>query len=324
MQPRHARHARQGDRFTTKKREKLKAMENHGKPGKLAIEPIFRDTFLLTYIEGILVVSSYLEMGQTISRWEVSCGDVDDPDMEHALDYETCLNPRPTFVVDYNLNNSQLAQLTQAGITGGVPFTIGEGVFGRPSGPEKHIRMVETVAGIVVSRIECLKNDQGSLSFSMIYDAEADCKVSILSSGNTPVPVTFIAGKCLSFEYDGLKAVKQFTLSAEANATKCGEIIVIDTANSRVVSRSVVIDSKIFLLSSIYGAEVEESQAPQAGPGKERESACVICLENQSNVAVLPCRHLCLCKECASSMISHGSKCPMCRKTIQLFIRLVE
>lgn len=36
---------------------------------------------------------------------------------------------------------------------------------------------------------------------------------------------------------------------------------------------------------------------------------CCICLTSPSNIALLPCGHLCLCKECSSCI----SKCPLCR-----------
>ena len=41
---------------------------------------------------------------------------------------------------------------------------------------------------------------------------------------------------------------------------------------------------------------------------------CVICQENEKNTLLLPCRHLCLCKEC--SRREELDKCPLCRKGI--------
>ena len=36
---------------------------------------------------------------------------------------------------------------------------------------------------------------------------------------------------------------------------------------------------------------------------------CVICLDGPRTIALLPCKHLCLCKKCYSSSVR---KCPVC------------
>lgn len=47
---------------------------------------------------------------------------------------------------------------------------------------------------------------------------------------------------------------------------------------------------------------------------KNEERMCVVCLESQKSVLLLPCRHLCLCGECSSR--PEVTKCPICRQTI--------
>ena len=44
------------------------------------------------------------------------------------------------------------------------------------------------------------------------------------------------------------------------------------------------------------------------------EFACVVCLSKQKQVLLLPCRHLCLCKECSTRITN---KCPLCQKRIE-------
>lgn len=41
---------------------------------------------------------------------------------------------------------------------------------------------------------------------------------------------------------------------------------------------------------------------------------CCICLEEQCNMVMIPCGHLCLCGDC--SLQYKDNKCPMCRSTI--------
>ena len=44
-------------------------------------------------------------------------------------------------------------------------------------------------------------------------------------------------------------------------------------------------------------------------------SLCVVCMENQKTVLIMPCRHLCLCRDCSS--LSNMTNCPLCRKLIE-------
>lgn len=43
------------------------------------------------------------------------------------------------------------------------------------------------------------------------------------------------------------------------------------------------------------------------------ENVCVICRDEQKNVVLMPCRHLCLCTTCSGSVHT----CPLCRKQIR-------
>jgi hypothetical protein len=42
---------------------------------------------------------------------------------------------------------------------------------------------------------------------------------------------------------------------------------------------------------------------------------CVVCLENESTMAFLPCDHQCACGECSAPIVNAGT-CPLCRRTI--------
>ena len=47
---------------------------------------------------------------------------------------------------------------------------------------------------------------------------------------------------------------------------------------------------------------------------------CVICLTDPKEVAVYPCRHLCLCMACAEALPSQSNKCPICRREAQILL----
>lgn len=44
--------------------------------------------------------------------------------------------------------------------------------------------------------------------------------------------------------------------------------------------------------------------------------SCVVCLSSRANIGFLPCRHICVCEQCASmTMRSSSNHCPICRST---------
>jgi hypothetical protein len=43
------------------------------------------------------------------------------------------------------------------------------------------------------------------------------------------------------------------------------------------------------------------------------ESVCVICLTEKRDTTVFPCRHMCLCSECAGQLRYRDNRCPICR-----------
>lgn len=52
------------------------------------------------------------------------------------------------------------------------------------------------------------------------------------------------------------------------------------------------------------------------------ENLCVVCLTNEKEIVLFPCRHCALCVECAQMLSDNGKKCPMCRQPVSLLIHL--
>lgn len=50
----------------------------------------------------------------------------------------------------------------------------------------------------------------------------------------------------------------------------------------------------------------------------DSQQRCVICRDRQKCVLLLPCKHLCLCEECADYMFFSAQRqnCPLCRSEI--------
>ncbi|XP_017043954.1 uncharacterized protein LOC108089968 [Drosophila ficusphila] len=55
--------------------------------------------------------------------------------------------------------------------------------------------------------------------------------------------------------------------------------------------------------------------------GSPNRGGCVVCMERSRNIVIMPCRHLCLCKECSQQLLLHlENRCPVCRNDIISFL----
>lgn len=55
---------------------------------------------------------------------------------------------------------------------------------------------------------------------------------------------------------------------------------------------------------------------------REREDKlCVICVDKEKCIMILPCRHLCICESCQEPLRTHRNLCPICRKQVKQMIK---
>uniref|UniRef100_A0ACD5WXP0 Uncharacterized protein n=1 Tax=Avena sativa TaxID=4498 RepID=A0ACD5WXP0_AVESA len=86
----------------------------------------------------------------------------------------------------------------------------------------------------------------------------------------------------------------------------------------RVVSQILWVNGTRYELQEIYGiGNSVEGESDANDPGKE----CVICLSEPRDTTVLPCRHMCMCSECAKVLRYQTTRCPICRQPVE---RLLE
>ncbi|CAD7959064.1 unnamed protein product [Amoebophrya sp. A25] len=76
--------------------------------------------------------------------------------------------------------------------------------------------------------------------------------------------------------------------------------------------------------SSANGSNESKSFIPiRPAADSEEDERCICCYENVRSVVVLPCRHMCLCPECATKLGSQRQfrsyRCPMCRHKVAAF-----
>jgi hypothetical protein len=104
----------------------------------------------------------------------------------------------------------------------------------------------------------------------------------------------------------------------------------VDTNLTSVKSKKqkVSVGGQAYELHDIYGisSNAGEEKNNATGAAEEYEddgdSLCVICLSDPRDTAVLPCRHMCLCSECAQSLRTQSNKCPICRGPVQSLLHI--
>ncbi|KAL2481430.1 putative E3 ubiquitin-protein ligase LOG2 [Abeliophyllum distichum] len=86
----------------------------------------------------------------------------------------------------------------------------------------------------------------------------------------------------------------------------------------RVVKQILWVNGMRYELQEIYGiGNSVEGDFDGNDPGKE----CVVCLSEPRDTTVLPCRHMCMCSECAKVLRFQTNRCPICRQPVE---RLLE
>lgn len=91
------------------------------------------------------------------------------------------------------------------------------------------------------------------------------------------------------------------------------------TFQARVIRQILWVDGVRYELREIYGIGSSTTQGfNDSDSGKE----CVICMTEAKDTAVLPCRHMCMCRECAKELRLQSNKCPICRQPIEELIEI--
>lgn len=61
----------------------------------------------------------------------------------------------------------------------------------------------------------------------------------------------------------------------------------------------------------------------RSGDKRPREhSTCVICMDAEPNVVLIPCGHMCMCSDCALVARQQHENCPLCRSRVRLSSRV--
>lgn len=92
-----------------------------------------------------------------------------------------------------------------------------------------------------------------------------------------------------------------------------------DPFQVRVIRQILWVNEVRYELREIYGIA---SSASEGFNDNDSGKECVICMTEPKDTAVLPCRHMCMCSECAKELRLQSNKCPICRQPIEELIEI--
>lgn len=95
------------------------------------------------------------------------------------------------------------------------------------------------------------------------------------------------------------------------------------------LKQKIQVGSHAYELQEIYGIEGGATEAEGGGggaadeaEGDENTRECVICMTEARDTTVLPCRHMCMCYDCAKVLRVQSNKCPICRTNIDSLLQI--
>ncbi|CAH0475666.1 unnamed protein product [Peronospora belbahrii] len=115
-----------------------------------------------------------------------------------------------------------------------------------------------------------------------------------------------------------------------------------DCWDIKVLKQKALVNGLTYELQEVYGIDGSVTAAPQAEQNNvagyenkaDRTSTvkneikipegaeCIICLCETRNTTILPCRHMCLCSECAEALRKSSSTCPVCRTPVKALLQI--
>lgn len=135
--------------------------------------------------------------------------------------------------------------------------------------------------------------------------------------GENAFPIVIVAESCLpsSTPEDEQQSIKlRHAQITEAIVERNNE----DHFKVKVIKQILWVEGVRYELREIYGIGKPDEASINDDSGKE----CVICMTEPKDTAVLPCRHMCLCGECAKALRLQSNKCPICRQPIEELLEI--
>ncbi|WKX97875.1 hypothetical protein Q1695_013512 [Nippostrongylus brasiliensis] len=110
---------------------------------------------------------------------------------------------------------------------------------------------------------------------------------------------------------------------AQTQTTMCTVDVANDSSHALILKplrQKIACDGVIYLLQEMFGIENKEVAAD--GSSDDCGLECIICMSDIRDTVILPCRHLCICNNCADTLRYKLNNCPICRSPFRALIQL--
>ncbi|CAJ1018389.1 Zinc finger, C3HC4 type (RING finger)/Prokaryotic RING finger family 4, putative [Leishmania lindenbergi] len=126
--------------------------------------------------------------------------------------------------------------------------------------------------------------------------------------------------KCI-VQYTFLEAPEEGAELA-GSSRGCGEAQPAHRFTCKVAKQLLQVGNEVYDLEDVFDDGRGDDVRDAAGDEEDMEGLCVICLTNQKDTTILPCRHMCLCNTCAAHLRLSNNRCPLCRGNIDRVMTL--
>ncbi|KEG10778.1 zinc finger family protein [Trypanosoma grayi] len=87
---------------------------------------------------------------------------------------------------------------------------------------------------------------------------------------------------------------------------------------AKVVRQLLQYGTEVYELDDVFDLGACDDLSGSNAESEDDAGLCVVCLTNAKDTTLLPCRHMCLCYECASVLrFQQSNRCPICRASIE-------
>ena len=107
--------------------------------------------------------------------------------------------------------------------------------------------------------------------------------------------------------------------SMEKAVGAIGEDELPESVPLEVKEERVQVPQGVYVVKEVFGGDGGVSAD---GAVEDEESECIVCLSSKRDTVLLPCRHMCVCTECAQQLRQQTNKCPVCRSSVALLLRV--
>ncbi|KJH43358.1 zinc finger, C3HC4 type [Dictyocaulus viviparus] len=108
----------------------------------------------------------------------------------------------------------------------------------------------------------------------------------------------------------------------QMQSTMCTVDVATDSSHAFILKplrQKIACDGVVYLLQEIFGIENKEVCTDGSD---ECGLECIICMSDIRDTVILPCRHLCICNNCADTLRYKLNNCPICRSPFRALIQL--